>query len=126
MENFTQGNLKLALYMGAAVMGEYWGAKGGYADSKLLDFATKECKENKFTYPENSRYWSDVNLKFHTSYDWLMPVFKKMLSDPSERGEEFFYMMSEILVNVLHNNDVTELWKYCVNFLSDNHLTDID
>lgn len=84
METLTEKSRTVALFMGAKVVGEYFGSKGGYSDSVLLDFGTSECEQNKLHFPGNSRFWADTQLKFHNDYNWVMPVVTKLKNTKSK------------------------------------------
>jgi hypothetical protein len=71
-------NYKISMFMGGQLMGAYFGAKAGYSDTRLVDMGTKECKASKGEYPENTRFWSDTQMKYHKSWDWLMPVVHRI------------------------------------------------
>jgi len=64
-KNNQNRNLKIALFMDAEIVGEF-------PDHKLLSFS-----ENN--YPDNwTKFHSSSTLKYDKSFDWLVPVVKKI------------------------------------------------
>lgn len=55
------------------------------------------------------RWINVVDLKYHTSWDWLMPVCKKIIEMYFDRREDIF--------KGLHNCDINETWKAVVRFI---------
>ena len=74
-KDYTEGNRKMATFMGAVVLCDY-------SESSLLDFG----KNNP--YPENSRYWSDTTLKYHKSWEWLTPVVAKLMKKFNDENDK--------------------------------------
>ena len=69
-----EGNTLIAKYMGGVVIADYKGSKGGYFDTNIFDFGT-------LVQPDNTRYWSDINLKYHKDWNWLIPAMLKRESE---------------------------------------------
>lgn len=71
MDNLTADkSRKIAKFMGAVVIAEYKGEAGGYFNSVLFDFG-KDSPDNY------SRYYSDLSMRYHKDWSWLMPVIQK-------------------------------------------------
>jgi len=67
-KNIDKSNCLIAEFMGAKVIEKY-------SDHILLDFINKDL------YPDDSRYHGSTLLKYHSSWDWLMPVVEKIEQD---------------------------------------------
>ena len=109
---FIEGNRTIANFMG-------WKF---YKKAKWYDFTgySVDC----FKTPENHFGATDVkNLKFHYSWDWLMPVVKKIMVmnfDAPFNGimidvKQDFY--GDIRVPMLYN-DINATYKLVVNFIN--------
>lgn len=80
MKEVKEGNVLIALFMGAKKENWYPANKDNKQTGDYYAFEEKE-------YPANEKYVGDYALKYHCSYDWLMPVwFKAMLWYRAEFG----------------------------------------
>lgn len=85
--------------MGAKYTGEYLGNKGGYKDTVLLDFT-------KVDTPSNLKFISDCDLKYHTSWDWLMPVVEKIENEIAK--VEITGLQGNFLCRIRQGNNIIE------------------
>ena len=109
----AEKNLKIALYAGAVVLAEYWGEEGGYENTRLLDFGNNS---RTAIYPENSRYWSDTSLKYHSSWQWLMPVVQKAISESDEHDDGAFRFY---LKDIFPFDNIESTWEALISYLND-------
>lgn len=95
VNNIVENNKLIAEFMSAKVTGEYLGSKGGYKDTVLLDFTKADT-------PSDLKFISDCDLKYNTSWDWLMPVVEKINSDIHyNESKEYRHLMSlKITTNI--------------------------
>jgi hypothetical protein len=89
----TESNKLIAKFMGAKETGEYLGSKGGYKDTMLYDFTKVET-------PSNLKFISDCDMKYHASWDWLMPVVEKI----SGINKMFFH------IKISQYSSLVEVW----------------
>jgi len=74
-----QNNRIIAEFMGAKEIGQYLGSKGGYKDTILYEFIKKDKNED-LSPPILLKHVSDVDFKYHSDWNWLMPVIDKIES----------------------------------------------
>ena len=67
VQEILEGNRFIAEFMGAVTIETY-------PDHVLLDFVKKE------NYPSNDRYCASSLLKYHSDWNWIMSVIKKIES----------------------------------------------
>lgn len=79
-EQIKQGNILFTEFLGGRATQDYPENldKDNPMDGLCFDFASAEVNEKKF-YPNNLRFHTTSSMKFHTSYDWLMKVWNKLL-----------------------------------------------
>ena len=110
-----EDNLKVALFMNAEVVGEF-------PDHKLLSFPDKE-------FPNNwSKYHASNTLEYDKSFDWLMPVVKKVTllcknnlwNTDNTINEDFDYQWKKLFDYQSYNfftADLDSVYTAVVNFL---------
>ena len=90
-EKIIEGNKLIAEFMGGVVCSIF-------TDHVLYDMG-KDGIENK-------RYWANTSLKFHSSYDWLMPVVEKIEklenNIQNESREDFKHFQKVLSFSYLH------------------------
>lgn len=101
--NTTENNKLIAEFMGAPFVGDYKGSKGGYQDTYLYDFRKLNIGNEVFI--------SDVQMKFHTDWNWLMPVIQKINETGYAGG--ITYELKESLMAV----DIGNTYKEVVEFI---------
>ena len=78
-DRIIQGNMLIAEFMG-----------GEYTEAKSNDIVFARLKEWKLVGVEHSvRYCDSVDLKYHHSWDWLMPVVDKIMLMQGNPNEMF-------------------------------------
>jgi len=75
----------------------------------------RQNRENGFIHTPQA-YTID-ELKYHSSWDWLMPVIHKILQDND--GTEFFNFSANIS-HALFNNNINNAYKSVVEFINEN------
>lgn len=122
-KDYTKGNAMLAQYMGAVLLGEYFGSKGGYSDTQLLDLGTETAKKSGGGFPENNRYWSDTQLKYHKSWDWLSPVTNFALKKCSDNNDDNNLSYNRLLETLTgcYPNDLESLWDVLVELAEESN-----
>lgn len=87
-----EGNEMIALFDGAIILEPYFRLESGVKtfDHNLLDMG----KERK----TNERYVAVTCLKYHSSWDWLMPVVEKIRNIDCNVGERGEYQTSPELI----------------------------
>ena len=103
--NHREGNKIIAERMGVVVTTPYPLNKE-VGQSYHYDFQTEV---NKW-YPNNRRFHVESEIKYHKSFDWLIPVIKVIFP---QKGNE------------LKNNnvfDIEELWKLVLDKITDDKL----
>ena len=68
-------------------------------------------KAKYYYFLERGRY--EMELKYHSSWDWLIPVIGKITSE-CEEPEELGSLRLHLITN-----DILYAWKFVVNYLSD-------
>lgn len=74
----NEENKVIAEYMGAVVTEPYPEHKE-YGRSYHFEFNNSE--KGKQYWPENERTYTNSSIKYHTSWDWIMPVYKKVMDE---------------------------------------------
>lgn len=59
-------------------------------------------------------YFDYTEMKYHTSWDWLMPVVKKILA--TDTGTLDVYSL--YVEDSLRTADITKVWEACLDFLT--------
>jgi len=112
------GGTKIAMYMGAKIVAEY--QNGQEFDHYLLDFG-----ERKDSYsPDNyCRYHSTNLLRYHESWDWLMPVYRSIKNylDNIERPSNNHCCHGDLLEVEIHcaltSIDIEKAWQATLDFI---------
>ena len=91
-------------------------------DNKLIaEFMGMELGHDKTMYyddAENLHPPTPVNeLKFHTSWDWLMPVIEKCLIGEAEQDEEISNTTIKNIYEGICNQDISYAYKSVVEFI---------
>ena len=56
---------------------------------------------------------SDLNLKYHSSWDWLMPVVDKCFDIHLEHSDDLSFLLNDALLTT----NIDEVYKAVVNFI---------
>ena len=81
--------------------------------AEFLGINKKVYGETGTTYYIDGTPYQFFKLKYHSSWDWLMPVIGKLTSE-CEEPEELDNLRLHIITN-----DILYAWKFVVNYLSD-------
>jgi len=96
-EEIIKGNKLIAEFMGHKKAHK---ASSLYRNVTSINFMSGELQE--FNYGENQ-------LKYHLSFDWLMPVAKKCIDSYHDMRFDIFQALDDVNIN--------KLWVSCVNFI---------
>lgn len=107
-KEILDGNKLIAEFMGAVTHKTAPGIISPYITNDEVWYGNNtipnEQRESSFKISE---------LKYHSSWDWLMPVIGKLTSE-CEEPEELDNLRLHIITN-----DILYAWKFVVNYLSD-------
>jgi hypothetical protein len=78
----------------------------------------KSTKYTMFVYEENN-HRTDVDLHYHTSWDWLMPVIHSILNYKLEIYNQVFYDFSMAISEPMYHNDISKAHSIVVTFIKD-------
>jgi len=103
MSTIKENNLIIiALYMGAVVCNDY-------KTSKLLDFGEKGIG----IYPDEwSRFHADTCLKYDKQWNWIIPVYQKIMID------EFVPDKCKMMLKLELADPTTTIEELCSNILT--------
>ena len=108
-KELLEGNKLVAKFMGAVP--EQW-----YPESKMYN---QSGIHYAFPYsglfPDNTRHHHEEMLKYHSSWDWLMPVIKKILDTTFEEGSPFVQDDYNAVVDNIP--DIEATWRGVVEFV---------
>lgn len=113
-EKYSKGNLIIALYMGATIVGSF-NNNIGTADKPILehDHNLLDMGKNRTM---NECYWGDNTLKYHKDWNWLIPVYTKINKDiPFDHDDS--YLIFEVFNLKLINTPIDVAWNYCVLYI---------
>ncbi len=124
---FHDGNYLFALYMGGTMIAEYGKPLEVPTDlpkkktdgSALFDMGTDECKKKNFDFPGNSRYWSHTTMKFHTSYNWFMPVFFQLGKDVLEDAAPKAWYAEYCYLRELDFEKLPDVWQVALKLVKE-------
>ena len=71
-------------------------------NNKLIAEFMQKGSEGLGLYDYNGKHYKLYELKFHTSWDWLMPVVQKCCILNNEEGFEPFYDLCELKIATTH------------------------
>ena len=102
-KKISEGNLIISKYRGAKLVETYLNEKKE-VDHYLMDFGQKE------DYPDNCRYHkigATTTMKYHESFNWIMPVINDMLKIKNPRESSMFQLKisTNIIVICFNNSD---------------------
>ena len=81
-------------------------------DNKLIAEFMQKGSEGFGLYDYNGKHYKLYELKFHTSWDWLMPVVEKCCILNNEEGFKPFYNLCELKIATTHKAVVEFIKKY--------------
>lgn len=101
--NTVEGNKIIARFMGAT-------KSTVDADSRYLRFTEPQAGTGTYAfYPQD--------LKYHTSWDWLMPVVEKILNTPPIKGSVLRgVFLWENIVSALELVSIEKVWEAVTQF----------
>lgn len=99
-----EGNKLIALFMGATIEQDY--SNIANVQDGLGFYFKKELA------PDIDLRYSSVGIKYHSSWDWLMPVIAK-ISNGCEEPEELDGLKYALLCD-----DIDTAWNFVVTYLS--------
>ena len=114
-EEIHEGNLLIATFMKAQSIHTYENL-----NSQLLDFRAASV------WPDNMRYHSSKILKYHSSYQWIMPVIETLV--PLTTYKSYKIMQHSLYVPgvfvgkgkelwVQDDNSVLLFWRFAIQFI---------
>ena len=75
--------------------------------------------------PDNGQYLDTKRLKYHSSWDWLMPVVEKIQEVVGDNEELFETDMFESLINTIPYANIEDSFKVVIEFIkwynTENH-----
>lgn len=110
MDKIVEKNSVIAKYMGGVVIADYKGSKGGYFDTEIFLF-------EKSTSPTNSKYISDIDMRYHKEFNWLIPVIMKLQKEDETRvdlSEDFMtlqWLKAELRKNLSYDLNIERLFE---------------
>jgi len=83
----------------------------------------------------DKKYWTEktkegigkgelVELKYHTSWDWLMPVIQKCLIGEAEQSEEISNLAIKNIYEGICNQDISLAYQSVVQFINNKNKRD--
>lgn len=78
----------------------------------------KSTKYTMFVYEEDN-HRADVDLHYHTSWDWLMPVISKCYQEHNR--DAYFMQHNKHLLESIKNCDIDKAHQIVVGFINQNN-----
>ena len=77
---------------------------GGLICSTFMDHVLYDMGKDG---TENKKYWANTSLKYHSSWDWLMPVVEKisMINHGSNDGQRYIFNTNRCAKFHINEND---------------------
>ena len=72
-------------------------------------------------YDYNGKHYKLYELKFHTSWDWLMPVIEKCLVGEAEQSEEISNTTIKNIYEGICNQNISFAYKSVVEFIKNQN-----
>ena len=95
------------------LIAEFMGAKplvlGGSTEYEM--YGVLDCIEDGV---DENHYNIDDEMRFHESWDWLMPVHKKCMFTPNFSGDD---QLRTLLIDAVVDADIDRLYKAVVEFI---------
>jgi len=107
-EQIIEGNKIIALY------------KNEFVQFQTTKFDGKKVNIFRHSSKLNDKEWGKAILNYHSSYDWLIPVAKKLV-EGYPHGNKFFDKQNHYKCDILtdlQNFDIDSLFKTCYNFIT--------
>lgn len=121
IKEIIEGNEIIAEFVGAKIIAEY-------EDHNLFDYGillSSKDKEIAKLLPENKRYIPSSVMEYHSSWDWLIPIYQKCFDIASNNDyfdDCFDGVLKPNLVYIaIINNDIKFLFDNIVRFISTNY-----
>jgi len=89
-------------------------------DNKLIaEFMGMENNLYHFQSHDTDIHYTNSELKFHTSWDWLMPVIEKCLVGEAEQSDEISNTTIKNIYEGICNQDISHAYKSAVEFIKE-------
>jgi len=87
-------------------------------DNKLIaEFMGVVFHDDENQYYSSDGMYIEDTLKYHTSWDWLMPVVSKCLVGEAEQSEEISNTTIKNIYEGICNQDISHAYKSVVEFI---------
>ena len=104
------------------LIAEFMGAKplvlGGSTEYEM--YGVLDCIEDGV---DEKHYYIDDEMRFHESWDWLMPVHKKCMFTPNFSGDD---QLRTLLIDAVIDADINRLYDAVVEFIKEYNVDNAD
>ena len=104
------------------LIAEFMGAKplvlGGSTEYEM--YGVLDCIEDGV---DEKHYYIDAEMRFHESWDWLMPVHKKCMFTPNFSGDD---QLRTLLIDAVIDADINRLYDAVVEFIKEYNVDNAD
>ena len=83
-----------------------------------LDTESYRCG-SKMTYEDWLNHSTQKNMRFHESWDWLMPVIEKCLVGEAEQSDEISNATIKNIYEGICNQDISHAYKSVITFIKE-------
>ena len=104
------------------LIAEFMGAKplvlGGSTEYEM--YGVLDCIEDGV---DEKHYYIDDEMRFHESWDWLMPVHRKCMFTPNFSGDD---QLRTLLIDAVIDADINRLYDAVVEFIKEYNVDNAD
>lgn len=85
--------------------------------AEFMGYESYEYRGYRMFILEEDNHRTDVDLHYHTSWDWLMPVIERCLVGEAEQSEEVSNTAIKNIYESICNQDIHFAYKSVVEFI---------